>query len=204
MLLVEFFAIIAFIILLGAACFMLVNFYICDSFSCKAFDEAGNKAEKGTKAYAIALLTELYNDGIWPIPYIGAAILTPISLWFIGIPITVRNFAIMFFVSFVTIYFMITFFGHHYIRIISNYSIEYIRQNCPNNTSPGINNNHQIGFIYNEDTPDDNGEAICYKDNPIATVESFTEASDITFVKKDTVSTRYNPSYIFTTPINTF
>jgi hypothetical protein len=178
MLLIEIIAIIAFIVLLGAAIFMLVNFYVCDSHNCKAFNEAADKAPVDTKAYMIALMGELYNDGIWPIPYIGASILTPLSLWFIGIPITVRNFAIMFFVSFVTIYFMLTFFGHHYIRIISNYTIEYIRDSCPDNLNMDTTINTPV---YNEDDENDNDEPICYKDSSNIVFESFTEGLDITF-----------------------
>jgi hypothetical protein len=129
---IEIIAIIAFVILLMSSIFMLTQFYICDHENCKAFNQAEKKAPKGTKEYVIVLLNELYNDGIWPIPYIGASILTPLSLWFIGVPINVRNFAILFFVSFVVIYFMFTFFGHHYIKFISAYTSDYIRESCPN------------------------------------------------------------------------
>lgn len=189
MLLVEILAIIAFVVLLAAACYMLISFYVCDSHNCKAFDEAANKAPVGTKSYIIALMGELYNDGIWPIPYIGASILTPLSLWFIGIPITVRNFAIMFFVSFVTIYFMLTFFGHHYIRIISNYTIEYIRESCPDDGNVSKFRNFGVNNLpaYNEDDNLDNNdtgdveEPICYKDVSNSVFESFAEKLDITF-----------------------
>jgi len=129
--LIDILAIITFVILLISAVWMLYNFYICDGHKCKAFNDAANVAEPGTKQYIITLLDQMFNDGIWPIPYIGAAILTPLCLWFLGVPITVRNFAILFFVSFVTIYFMFGFFGHHYIRPIASYVTEYVRNSCP-------------------------------------------------------------------------
>lgn len=128
---IEFLAIITFIVLLGLAIFLMSMNYLCDSHNCKAFKEADGVAEPGTAEYAETLLQETFNDGIWPIPYIGAAILTPLSLWFIGIPISVVNFAILFFVSFVTIYFMFSFFGHHYLRPITTYVSDYIEDNCP-------------------------------------------------------------------------
>lgn len=128
---IEFLAIITFIVLLILAIVILLGIYICDSMHCKAFSEAAAVAEPGTAEYATTILWETFNDGIWPIPYIGAAILTPLSLWFMGIPITVLNFAILFFVSFVTIYFMFSFFGHHYLRPLTRYVSEYIEENCP-------------------------------------------------------------------------
>lgn len=128
---IDVLAIITFIVLLCASLFMLLNFYVCDTNNCKAFKQAENIAPRGTKQYTIALLGELCNDGIWPIPYIGAAILTPLSLWFLEIPLTVRNFAILFFVSFAVIYFMFSFFGHHYIKIVSGYTANYIKTSCP-------------------------------------------------------------------------
>ena len=128
---IEFLAIITFIVLLGLCIYLLAMNYICDSNNCKAFKEADAVAEPGTAQYATTILQETFNDGIWPIPYIGAAILTPLSLWFMGVPITVLNFAILFFVSFVTIYFMFSFFGHHYLRPLTRYVSEYIDENCP-------------------------------------------------------------------------
>jgi hypothetical protein len=128
--LIDVVAIITFVILLICAIAMLINFYVCDSHKCKAFDQASKVGLPGTKEFTIALLEEMYNDGIWPIPYIGASILTPLSLWFLGVDITVRNFAIIFFVSFVVIYFMLAFFGHHYIRPITKTVTKYIENVC--------------------------------------------------------------------------
>ncbi|CAH6419981.1 Hypothetical protein HVR_LOCUS1038 [uncultured virus] len=137
----EILSVIAFFVLLLAGIFMLVSFYICDSYNCKAFDTANTKGETGSKAYVLTLLGEMYNDGIWPIPYIGSAIATPLSLWFLGVPMTVKNFAIVFFVVFSVIYFMFSFFGHHYIRPIGGYVADYIDNNCPSSNSTNINLN---------------------------------------------------------------
>lgn len=131
----EALAIVSFLVLLAASVFMILQFYVCDNHNCKAFQEADEVAPRGTKDYVIALLNELYNDGIWPLPYIGAAIVAPLSLWLLGVPITVRNFAIVFLVSFIVIYFLFSFFGHHYVKFISNYVSNYIEDNCPTLTT---------------------------------------------------------------------
>lgn len=134
---IEPWAVLAFLILLGASIFMLINFYVCDNQNCKAFNEAGKVAPKGTKAYTIALLQEFFNDGIWPLPFIGGAIAAPLILWFVKIPITVLNFMIVFLVSFIVIYFMFSFFGHHYINFIAAYVISFIEANCPSTVTAG-------------------------------------------------------------------
>ena len=151
---IEFLAIITFIVLLGLSIFLLAANYLCDGLECKAFKEADAVAKLGTAQHTTILLREMFNDGIWPIPYIGAAILTPLALWFIGIPLSVVNFAILFFVSFVVIYFMLAFFGHHYLRPITTYISDYVDEHCvaiadKNNTieQPICNNPDSINFL---------------------------------------------------------
>lgn len=121
----------AFAILIVSSIYILVQFYICDSFNCKAFNVAGQNAAPGSKEYVTSLLYEEFNDGIWPIPFIGATILTSLALWFIKVPITIVNFAIVFIISFITIYFMLGFFGHHYLRPITKYVSDWIDDYCP-------------------------------------------------------------------------
>ena len=162
--LIDILAIITFIILLFAALWMLAEFYICDRNNCKAFQEADRKAERGTLDYCYALLHEFFNDGIWPLPYIGSAILTPLSIWFLGIEMTVRNFAIIFFVSFATTFFILGFFLHHYVRPIQ----EYLDQ-CFNEFCPATNN---ANVTYADDKPNGVGAiptvddiVVCLKDS---------------------------------------
>ena len=141
----EILVVIAFWGLLAAALYMLITFYVCDHQTCKPFVQAGSAGPPGSQAYILSLLNEFGSDGMWPFPYIGAAILTPLSLWFVQIPITLKNFAIVFFTSFVIIYFMFAFFNHHYIRFISDYTEDYIRTSCPSTTAANI------GPIYDEE-----------------------------------------------------
>lgn len=130
MLFVEYVATLAFFVLLGAAIYMLIAFYVCDSHNCTAFRTAGETAPDDTNLYVTTLLYEMYNDGIWPIPYIGGAIATALALWFLNIKFTTYNFGIMFFTVFVVLYFMFSFFGHHYINPISDYVQDYINTSC--------------------------------------------------------------------------
>lgn len=123
-------AILAFFVLLAAAIFMIISFYICDNQTCHAFIAAEDVGAKGSKEYTTALLGELYKDGIWPFPYIGAAILTGLCLWLIGVNITIRMFAVVFLVSFIVIYFLFAYVGHHYIKFITAYVADYIENNC--------------------------------------------------------------------------
>lgn len=137
----EILVIIFFLVLLAASIFMFINFYICDGHNCKAFDMANKKGSEGTKANVSAVLSELYNDGIWPIPYIGATFLTPICLWVLSIPITIKTFSMIFFTSFVVIYFLFSFFGHHYLRPITAYVSEYVQDQCPGISDSTLNEN---------------------------------------------------------------
>lgn len=171
----EILVIIAFFTLLLASLFMLINFYVCDGHNCKAFKTANEEAPEGSKENILVLLAQLFNDGIWPIPYIGAAILTPLSLWFLSIPITMKTFGIMFFTSFVVVYFMFSFFGHHYLNPITTYVSEYIQDQCPGipSVSPGE-------LPYNEDEIYDDTQDII-NDNVGNKFESFSDVVGITF-----------------------
>ena len=128
---VEVVAGLAFISLLALGMVLIVSMYICDNQQCKAFQDADKVAEPGTKEYTIALLNALFNDGIWPFPYIAATIATPLALWFIRAPITILNFAIVFSVNFLVFYLIMSFFGHHYVKFIVAYVTDYIDSTCP-------------------------------------------------------------------------
>ena len=157
--LIEVLTIIIFIALLIMSLVMIFNFYICDNNNCKAFTDAQKKGEPGTKQYVLALLSELYDDGIWPFPYIGATILTPLSLWFVGAPITVKNFAIMFLTSFIIIYFLFAFFGHHYVKYIAQYTADYIQNNCTSNNPAGViyNEGEEVNAVCNQELESNKG-----------------------------------------------
>lgn len=120
-------AIIGFTVLLVLSLYMLCSFYVCDSHNCRAFNIANSSGnEPGSTGYISVLLNETFNDGIWPIPYIGAACATPLIIWLLGIPMTVRTFGLTFLIIFLVIYFMFSFFGHHYVRPINNYIQEQL------------------------------------------------------------------------------
>src|SRR3990167_8032625 len=112
---VDGFMTISFFILLIVSVFLVTQFYLCDNKNCKAFRTAKSKAKPGSKEYAKILLEELCTDGLWPLPYFGAAILTPAIIWFIGCKVTPVTFGILFYVSFTVTYFIMSFFIHHYV-----------------------------------------------------------------------------------------
>lgn len=127
---IDIVAIIIFAILLLLSIFTLFQLYLCDDQNCKAFNQAKKKGQPGTKEYTIALLEELCGNTMWQLPYIGATLLTFLSLWFIECPITVRNFTILFLISFVVIYIVFCFFINHHIQFIVSYVNNYIRNDC--------------------------------------------------------------------------
>lgn len=165
--LVTFIAIIAFFVLLGASIYMMLQFYVCDNYDCKCFKVADKKTEKeNTLKYISYLQKELGADGIWPIAYISSAILTPLFLWFMDGVIyyyneqnkvgeirifSVKNFALLFLISFAVMYFMISFVVHHYIKPVVNYTTEEINKINIKNTEEYKNNKSSVDtFIVNK------------------------------------------------------
>lgn len=118
---------IAYFSLLIFAIYMLATFYICDNKNTQQFIEAEKQGPIGSKKYILSLVESLCADGLWPFAYISAAILTPISLYLMNIAITVYHFAILFLISFMTIYFIFLYFAHHYIHFIKLTIIDYIK-----------------------------------------------------------------------------
>jgi hypothetical protein len=124
------FIIVVYFSLLFMGIALLYNFYICDNLTCGAFTNSEDLYPKGTKNYYAELLNNVYADGFWCFPYIGASILSFLSFWFLNIPNTLYNFGFLFFVSFCVIYFTFAFLGHHHVRIINEYVAHYIINNC--------------------------------------------------------------------------
>jgi hypothetical protein len=124
--LIQVIFIIVYLILLIMAFVLINNFYICDDQTCKAFTDAGKDAQPGTKEYVLNLLQNTFNDGVWMFAYIGASIIALLSLWFADTIINVKKFAILFLTSFLVIYALFAFFGHHYLSFITSYVYDYV------------------------------------------------------------------------------
>lgn len=152
--------------------------YICDAQTCKAFQIAGEAGATGSQAYTLQLLNEFFNDGIWALPCIGAAILAPLSLWFMRVPITVLNFAILFFVSFAIMYFIIGFLIHHYARPIIEYLEGYVSTSCTGATVALLDSDSQPDLII-FDEHDAVSESVCSSDIQIYDSEHHVTFSDI-------------------------
>lgn len=129
--------VIIFTTLLFLALFMIIDFYVCDTHRCKGYRIARKKDLENTKEFTIALTKELFNDGIWSIPYIGSTILTFFVIWLTNI-FTMKFFVIVFIFNFLVIYFLFSFFGHHYIRIYTDSIYEYINKHCESKKNPLI------------------------------------------------------------------
>lgn len=121
--------VLIYLVLVLASIYMLVTFYVCDSHKCKVFRMAERKGATGSKENLLSVLDDVGEDGVWPVPFLAASILTFLTLWFLGCEITVRNFALLFFVSFAVFYFIINFFIHHYIKPVTEYAADYIKNN---------------------------------------------------------------------------
>ena len=121
---------ISYICLLLFSFVMLFKFYTCDNHTCKAFIDAENSATVGTKKYYIELLNNIFNDGVWCFPFVGASISTLLCFWFLNIPITLNNFGLLFFVTFCVVYFSFAYFGYHYVKVITEFIGLYMKDNC--------------------------------------------------------------------------
>lgn len=139
---VEVLAIIVFIVLFVASVYMLFAFYICDGRRCKALAEVTpsvaaeyrvpvNVPETGSSVKgseeAVKLLSAIGKEGLWPLPFIGSAIIMGFTIWWLKVPATVLNYSLVFVTSFITTYFMFAFFMHHYVNPIVEQAIKDIK-----------------------------------------------------------------------------
>lgn len=85
--------------------------------------------QPGTKEYTKELTNSIFADGTWPIFYLSASISTPIILLATGFPVTIKNFTIIFLISFFTFYCTFQFVLHHYLSIIKKDISNYIAKN---------------------------------------------------------------------------
>lgn len=124
-------AVLTFFTLLIVALYLFISMYVCDGGMCKAFKVSKEYGEPGSRDFTIKLLSEVFRDGLWPFPYLGAALITVTFMTIAKIPMYVTNFGIFFLITFIILFFMFSFFGHHYIKPIINYTTEYIEDGCP-------------------------------------------------------------------------
>ena len=142
--------VLALLIMLSAAIYMILTFYICDDQTCKAFVIANNEEERGTVAYNIELLNNIFIDGVWPIALIGSFIASFFSMWLGGGNMTIANYFIMFFINFLVIYFTFNFSIHHYLQPILSYVKENYLPTTPNEENPENPENSQISIVPEE------------------------------------------------------
>lgn len=144
----EIVAIIVYIILLIFSVLMLLDFYVCDHGKCKIYDDANQQAPLNTKENVLIVTNELGADGAWCFPFLGASIIAFVSLWFLQIPVTTLNVAILFIIGFLTIYALFSFYTHHYILPVKKYISGYIDEHSSDSITKRV--------TYEDDNP------ICY------------------------------------------
>lgn len=153
-LLTGIFTILYFIVLIFAI-ILVFNVYICDTHTCKAFDRAGRNDSPNTKEFVLELLTQIYNDGIWPFAFIGSSIATGLCIMLVGIPLTAKNFFLMFLLIFIVIYFLFSWFGHHYLTPIVDYVYDYIDKNTEHIAPAAVIDQEGPTFRSKSDDDDD-------------------------------------------------
>ena len=76
--------IIVVVLLIALALFFVYTFYVCDSLTCVPFKNSNEEAVPGTLEYDILLLQNTFEEGIWPIPFLGGIVISLMSIWFVG------------------------------------------------------------------------------------------------------------------------
>lgn len=126
--LINLFIIIIYVFLLGLAIYMLINGYICDDRTCRPFLQALCKKYK--KEQVTYLLENLCEESLWPYAYIVSSIIMLLLITILRLPMYMPYFTIIFLISFISFYCIISFLVFHYIRPIKKYIQDYIDNNC--------------------------------------------------------------------------
>lgn len=124
-LLINILLIAAFVILLIFAIVLLFHLYICDSHDCVIFQWCSDKQGKDKILF---LLDKLCEDGMWPFAYLSASILAGLFFAILPIRLTIQYFALVFLLTFLVFYAIMSFLVHHYVIPVKQYIIDYIRK----------------------------------------------------------------------------
>jgi hypothetical protein len=117
--------IIVYIILLAVSIWELISLSICENQSCSIFKGAFEKT--GTKNQVLFLLDKLCEDSVWPFAYISSSIIAFLLFALLPIPLTFIFFVIVFLITFITFYCILSFFVYHYVIPIKKFIIDYIQ-----------------------------------------------------------------------------
>ena len=143
---------IAYLLLLCFSLILLNQQYICDGENCNIYVRAGEKYPPGTDSYYAYILNNIGLDGVWPFALICASIITVLVIWLISADLTLQNFSILFIITFIVSYFIITFYNHHYIRPILASASNFITNNCDNGVDDElIAKNTESNVTFNND-----------------------------------------------------
>lgn len=121
-------AVFVYVILIIFAIYIIISFYTCDNYNCKCFNEANitGKNQPVEKEQVVDLLNTFGNDSVWAFAIIGSAILTSFFFWFTKKPTTPREYGMFFLIGFLVIYALFSYYQHHYVKVVANYTKNYI------------------------------------------------------------------------------
>lgn len=125
----DIFIIIVFIILLAFALYLYIQYFLCDNYTCKAYTMAADKTQNEQERMSF-LVNNLGGHSIWPLAYIASSIITFFVFWLLNEKPEVKKCLIIFLISFITIYFLISFFFHHYLKPMTFYVDQEIKKHC--------------------------------------------------------------------------
>jgi hypothetical protein len=124
MAILDYVLIIVWIILLIVALSLFIKFFICDKQTCVPFMKF--KQFDNEKDGMLYLLNGITHNSTWPIAYIGSSICTVLVLWIANSAFDIRKSFITFITIFLVIYFLLSFYLHHYIRPVGSFVADYI------------------------------------------------------------------------------
>lgn len=136
--LAQILAIIAFFALLVFSLILLNAFFICDNSRCESYSDAAEAGSPGSKEYTESLLNSIGGSGIWPIAFISTAISTGFIMLILQIPITIRVFAVIFLITFLSFYAIMSFIAHHYLEVMKVTINDYIVNSTPGTSDENL------------------------------------------------------------------
>jgi len=115
------------IIIIILAIMILLNNHICDFHSCQLFKDAFHYPS--LKKQLIYILDCLCEDGLWSFGLITSGIVAGLYFCILPIELNIYNYLIVFILTLLVFYYIMSFYISIYVKPIKNYIIDYINSN---------------------------------------------------------------------------
>jgi hypothetical protein len=120
------------ILLLIFAVYLIKDIYICEKYNCRAFLNSGYGEKSDLETIKI-LLYSLISNCIWPFALVGSIVISIVIPWLLtlihGIEIfNLITISIVFLVSFLVIYGILSFITFHFLTPISEYVLRVLEK----------------------------------------------------------------------------